>query len=505
MLYEDSQTVLDEVEAYIIGGSHLETPLVKSAWRHTGGIIKYIKRGLREFFRHGVKFYCWQLASLVACVVTASLVPHELRWVFSLLLPLASIFLPLFLTVFSVPSTYSHGGITPDDVKHAFTVITAKGFAREVLDVLKSNIEKLEQPSKQRVTRLQIMLGGAWAFWCYLFWNLPDPKSFLSTVGGGVTAFVVYSAFLLIFFLVVQGYSRAHYVLHTAIYLAIDEHKAAALLNAPQALESKALKPSTPAEGDMIEALTLSLNAAGDGLRPGQPIRFDCGERIKRLREDLGLMTSEFIEVIGYPSEKWYRRVEEGQADIEEAFLIKASEATGVSLAWLKHGSGRMFEAKNIRAFSGDAFRHIRELNPCELYLLINESTYGFHGIAYVKPHKWVNICFEVSLDFHTWWGDEHCIPEIREFVDSCFDEMGIRTSAYIARRGLLSQGPAALDRHPKAIVEMLRWSRDAQSVTRRQLLPDGRGTYEEQPDDPLIKNIREGFRLYGYPVHKAS
>lgn len=504
MLYEDSQTVLDEVEARLLGVSHLEMSLVRSVWRHTGGILKYIKRGLRELFRHGVKFYCWQMALLVACAATASFAPSELRWAFTLLLPLALIFLPLLLTIFSVPSTYSHGGITTDDVKYAFTVIAAKGFAKEVLDVLKSNIEKLEQPSKQRVARLQIILGGAWAFWCYLFWSLSEPKSLLSVMGG-MAGLAVYSVLLLISFLAVQGYSRAHYVLYTSIYFAIDEHKAAALVNAPEALESKALKPSASAEADLIEALTLSLNAAGDGLRPGQPLRFDCGERMKRLREDLALTTSQFIELIGYPSEKWYGRVEEGKTDIEEAFLVKASEATGASLAWLKHGSGRMFETKAMSTTGGDAFRHIRELNPCELYLLIDESSYGFYAIAHVSPYKWINVCFGVSLDFHTWWGDERCIPEIREFVESCFDEWGVRTSAYLVRGSLLSQGPAALDKHPKALVEMLRWSRDAKSLTWRQLLPSEAGTSEGQFDDPVIKNIQEGFKRYGYPVPKAS
>jgi transcriptional regulator with XRE-family HTH domain len=505
VLYEDSQTVLDEVEAHLLGISHLETLLVKSAWRHTGGVVKYIKRGLREFFRHGVKFYCWQMTLLVACVVTASFVPQELRWAFAMLLPLALIFLPLFLTVFSVPSTYSHGGILIDDVKNAFTVIADKGFAREVLDVLKSNIEKLEQPSKQRVTRLQIMLGGAWAFWCYWFWNLPDPKSVVSTAGSGVVGLAVYSLALFIFFLLVQGYSKAHYVLYTSIYYAIDEHKWAALVNAPEALQSKALKPAATAEGDLFEALALRLSAAGDGLRPGQPLSFDCGERIKRLREESDITTSQFIELIGYPSEKWYGKVEEGRVDIEEAFLIKASEATGASLAWLKHGSGRVFETQSIRAFGHDAFRRIRELNPSELYLLIAEPTYGFHGIAYVEPHRWVNICFDVSLDFHNWWGDERCIPEIREFVESCFVEPGIHTWAYLVRGDLLSEGPAALDKHPKAITELLRRSRDARPLTRRQLLPAEGDTYDRQIDDGVIKNIREGFRLYGYPVSKAS
>jgi transcriptional regulator with XRE-family HTH domain len=497
MLYEDSKAVLDEVEAYMMGVERMETPLVRSMWRHTFGTLIFIKRGLRELFRHSVKFYCWMVAMLMICAMAGRLLPPGARPGFVLLL---LIFVPVFFTTFCVPSTYSHGGIKTDEIKRACAIITAKAFAREVLDILKSNIEKLEQPTKQRVTRLQFMLGGVWGFWCYWSWELLDPKNAVSTAGDSFTLLAVYSLVLFILFLMIQGYSRAHYMLHTTIYFAIDEHKAAALINSPEALPAKALKPSASSENadDLIETLMLPHNLMGEGVRPGQPIKFDCGPRLKRLREDLELSTSNFIELIGYPSEKWYMRVEEGRAEIEEAFLIKAAEATGVSITWLKHGSTRMFESVSINAMCVDAFARIKELNPNELYLLIDESSYSFYGVACVAPHKWVNICFGVSLNFHTWWGDEHCIPEIRGFIKSCFDEPRVRMSAYLVGGDLLLQGLSTLDMHPRAIVKMLRRSPETQSLTWHQLLSDGEVTYERRFNNAVLTNIREGFRRYG-------
>jgi transcriptional regulator with XRE-family HTH domain len=507
MLYEDSQVVLAEVEAHMLGVARVEMPLVRSVWRHTGGTLIFIKRGLREFFRHGMKFYCWMLGMLAVCAVAGSLLPPEVRSVFGLLLPLLLIFVPVFFTAFCVPSTYSHGGVMIDDIKHACAAIADKGFGREVLDVLKSNIEKLEQPTKQRVIRLQFILGGAWAFWGYCFWSLLDPQRTISAARSDLTPLAVYSVALFIFFLLVQGYSRAYYVLYTTVYLAIDEHKEAVLMNSPEALPAKALKPSASSEhdGDLIEELALRQSLAGDGLQLGQPIKFDCGPRLKRLREDLELSISQFIELIGYPSEKWYRKAEEGRAEIEEAFLVKVAEATGTSLAWLKQGSSRMFETASINATRGDAFDRIKELNPSELYLLIDELSYGFYGVACVKPYVWVNLCFGVSLNFHTWWGDEHCIPEIRRFLESCFDEPRFRSSAYLVGGEIMSQGLDALNMHPRAVVKMLRRSPDVKSLAWHQLLADEDVTYDWRFDNAVLTNIREGFRQHGSRVSTSG
>lgn len=499
MLFEDSQVVLAEVEAYMLGVANVETPLVRSVWRHTGGTLVFIKRGLRELFRHSLKFYGWMLAMFVVCPIAGSLLPTEVRsWFGLLLLPLLT-FVPTFFTTFCVPSTYSHGGITADEIKHACGVIMAKGFARETLDLLKSNVEKLEQPTKQRVTRLQIILGSGWAFWLYCLWSLFDPQSLISAAKGGLIPLSIYSVALFIFFLMVQGYSKASSVLYNTVYFAIDEHEAAALMNSPEALPSKALKPKADDEhdGDSIEALALRQMLMGDGLRHGQPIKFDCGTRLKRLREDLGLLTSQFTELIEYPSEKWYRKVEEGKVEIEEAFLVKAADATGISLNWLKHGTMRMFEDVRINVTSSNAFDYIKKLNPSELHLLIDETSYLFCGVARVEPHRWVNLCFGVALNFHTWWGSENCIPNIREFIESCFDEPGFQTNAYLVGGDLLSQSEDTVEIHPQALVKMMRYNSDVKSLAWHQLLTDDEVDDEWRLDNVALVNIRNGFRKH--------
>lgn len=253
MLYEDSQIILAEVEARMLGVSDLEMPLVRSAWCETGGPFKYIRRGLREFFRHGQKFYCWQFITLALCAITAILLPAEIRHIFSLPLTLAMLLAPMFFTVFSVPSTYAHGGVTSADVEHACSVISDRKMGGNSLEVLKANIEILEQPVKQRAARLQLMLAGLWGFWVYWFWSLPEPRNPVALTVGGIMELAIYSLLLLALFLSVQGYSKAHGVLFSTIYLAINELKeppSALLSSAPERSHDDSSRASHPSMRD---------------------------------------------------------------------------------------------------------------------------------------------------------------------------------------------------------------------------------------------------------------
>lgn len=246
MLYEDSQIILASVEAHMLGVSELKSPFLKSMWCQTGGALKYIMCGLREFFRHGRKFYCWQFIMLAVCATIVSLLPIEARQLVSL--PLTSLMLlgPVFFTAFPVPSTYAHGGVTSSDVEHAMSVISAIGVSGNALETLKANVEILEQPVKQRVSRLQLGLTGLWGFWGYWFWSFLQPSSPIAYTVGGVSALAVYSILLLTFFLLVQGYGNAHSVLFTTIRLAINEHMAAPKEPQP-ALQSEASDQSSDA------------------------------------------------------------------------------------------------------------------------------------------------------------------------------------------------------------------------------------------------------------------
>ena len=131
--------------------------------------------------------------------------------------------MPIFFTVFSVPSTYAHAGITAPDVEAARTAICRRGVTSiTTLEALKANFELLEQPVNKRLSRLQLVLAGLWGFLGFWFWNLFLPGRG-STWVGSFAQFMISSAALLIIFLIIQGYTKAHSKLFSIIYIAINE------------------------------------------------------------------------------------------------------------------------------------------------------------------------------------------------------------------------------------------------------------------------------------------
>jgi len=226
MIFQNAQDILTEVEARMISFSKTGRPSVKPLWRETVGPFKFIFHGLKEFVRFGAKYYCWQLSMMVLCALAWNLLPTGARVFVTPFLILSFLIAPLFFTVFSVPSTYAHSGITAEDVESARMAIRLKGISNTAaLEALKANVELLEQPVKKRVSRLQLIVTALWSFWGYWLWNLMLPQSGSALMLGGFAEFVVYSGMLSIIFLTVQGYAKAQCKLFSTIYIAINEQR----------------------------------------------------------------------------------------------------------------------------------------------------------------------------------------------------------------------------------------------------------------------------------------
>lgn len=67
-------------------------------------------------------------------------------------------------------------------------------------------------------------------------------------------------------------------------------------------------------------------------------IHFDCGSRVKEIRNDLGLSVAEFIELISFPSERNWNEIEKGKKELGVSYLEQIHQITGASIDWLKYG-----------------------------------------------------------------------------------------------------------------------------------------------------------------------
>jgi hypothetical protein len=71
----------------------------------------------------------------------------------------------------------------------------------------------------------------------------------------------------------------------------------------------------------------------------GKQREYLVGRRLRNVREDVGLQPSEFIELVGFQSEKEYLQMESNEIECPEYLIDRIFETTGVLPEWLKHAS----------------------------------------------------------------------------------------------------------------------------------------------------------------------
>lgn len=104
--------------------------------------------------------------------------------------------------------------------------------------------------------------------------------------------------------------------------------------------------------------------------------RFIAGKRIKRIREELGLVVSEFIELIDFYSERDFLEIEDERLEAGEKILKSISENTGASLAWLKHGRGDSKYVTGILKVDaiGESIEKIEKSCPSKIYATLDKE-----------------------------------------------------------------------------------------------------------------------------------
>ena len=105
--------------------------------------------------------------------------------------------------------------------------------------------------------------------------------------------------------------------------------------------------------------------------------KFLIGNRLKYLRDELGVSSSEFIELIGYESEKEYLEMEVNSLECPLSVVRQIHNATRVSESWLKHGNCSQCSVESLRWYENpvDEAEMIANLKPQLVYLTIATTT----------------------------------------------------------------------------------------------------------------------------------
>jgi len=145
---------------------------------------------------------------------------------------------------------------------------------------------------------------------------------------------------------------------------------------------------------------------------------YDCGERIKAIREELGISASRFIELTDFKSEKSLLSIENREHEASSTLIETICQKTGLSQRWIKHNEGYKYEIDSISTWGLDKLELIKSWKPKSLYFLINKESMSLLLLAHLHDLNWKTFSFSFTLDFWNWWGDEKYIPEIFDLLN---------------------------------------------------------------------------------------
>jgi|GEM_PF-1900845 len=173
----------------------------------------------------------------------------------------------------------------------------------------------------------------------------------------------------------------------------------------------------------------------GDGIIPtldiSHDLKFDAGLRMKEIREEINLETSQFAELLGLRSQREYEAIERQEREVPLSVLNKVSDIFGVQVEWLKHQKGHKYEIEtiNLRPIEED-LEYLASLNAQEYFLTLEKKELHVGLVAQIGKYRYQVLDTGVTLDFWEWADEFWAIPAVYHFLkglsDSCHDIEGV-------------------------------------------------------------------------------
>lgn len=145
--------------------------------------------------------------------------------------------------------------------------------------------------------------------------------------------------------------------------------------------------------------------------------RFDCGMQMKIARDDISHSTSEWVELIDFPSEKEWKAIEFGEIEVNEKYIKTVSAVTGISAKWLKHKQSSKYlysiiydsEIEEIKTKIADRY--------LDAYIAIEPHNMQIVLIIQISEFKYDILLLGYNFAFWNWFDDHHKIPKVCEFL----------------------------------------------------------------------------------------
>lgn len=147
---------------------------------------------------------------------------------------------------------------------------------------------------------------------------------------------------------------------------------------------------------------------------------YDAGARIKTVRVELGLKSSQFAELLSVGSQREYEAIENGSNEASLSLLNEISEISGINVEWLKHEEGTRYGVEQIYFNPvDDDLKYCTSLHPQEYFLTVDAK--GPHHVSLVAQtdkYRYQVIATGITLDFADWVEDHWIAPRFYEFLE---------------------------------------------------------------------------------------
>lgn len=186
--------------------------------------------------------------------------------------------------------------------------------------------------------------------------------------------------------------------------------------------------------------------------------RFDCGAQMKIAREDIAYSTSAWIELIDFPSEKEWKAIESGEMEVEERYIQKVTDMTGISTVWLKHCQSDKYLYSIIYDSEIEEMKTKFADKYLDAYIAIEPKNMQIVLIIQISEFKYDILLLGYDFAFWSWFDDHHKIPRVCELLKKIKQKFS--PTGLIMTETQMRDLTISCDLHPSSILKEAESSR---------------------------------------------
>ncbi|MDT8896049.1 hypothetical protein RSO41_15475 [Halomonas sp. I1] len=228
MVFDLSKKVVSDLEAFVVKEPQSRVKALNFIKREFLYPWKLLCRGVEIFLRD---FYKFSLVGFFLFVfftlVSAELAKNDAEILVGLVYPFF-LMIPLLVSMFSAPSSYSFCGVKDSHVKVVVDCLaSSKVSSLEQVALVRSNIGLFEQRAKVRIFSLRAFMLLCWTGFVYLYTEVVkasvDSESL--PVLGDIMFLSVFFLFVALLYMSIESYSKVNTLLFRSALLGCNEYE----------------------------------------------------------------------------------------------------------------------------------------------------------------------------------------------------------------------------------------------------------------------------------------